>query len=163
MTKVIAVNAPYRAIYDLSRCAQWLDPRHMCVRAQEGSPLGINFDALQQAMPPGALTDGNKQSLQQELATYLHVLQNHPVVPDDEAGCWGICKWWCFRRDNLHQHHMPTFVRVFSILLLLHPNSCAVERLFSVLNDALKDCQSLSLEDKVELTAMTRYNNGKLE
>lgn len=51
---------------------------------------------------------------------------------------------------------------VFKKLVLLQPNSCSVERVFSVLNDALKANQSLSLEDKVELTTMRSYNSSKL-
>lgn len=165
-SRVLDADAPYRRVYDLAKCARWFDPRFMAVRVQEQAIPQMDFKVLQNAMPLDALTDNDIYHLQQELANYITALQQHPHVPvvsqEEKERQWGICKWWNFRKENLAVHRIPTFVLVFKKLLLLHPNSASVERVFSVLNDALKANQSESLEDKVELTTMRSYNNSKL-
>lgn len=79
--KVLAEDAPYRRIYDLAKYARWFDPRFMAVRLQEQDIPDMDFEALQNAMPPQAITDEDKQHLQQELGDYITALQQHPHVP----------------------------------------------------------------------------------
>ena len=59
------------------------------------------------------------------------------------------------------QCQLPHWASLVKKLLLIQPSLASAERVFSLLNNALNDQQDNALEDYLEASVMTRYNNAK--
>lgn len=155
----------YHHVYEMARVARWLNPRHMSARP--GRDIDdIDVIALQNAFPPGFITDAERGSLLAEMHLYAHVLNTFPEVPDDRKirnslRHSGICQWWHDRSQELQTYAIPTWCALFSKILVLQVNSAGVERLFSMFKTAVEANQANMLQDLVEFTTAVRYNTRR--
>lgn len=89
-----------------------------------------------------------KDQLMQEAPVYVERATG--AEPGDEDQ---ILRWWA-----THKAALPAWYQVFTQCVLLHPNSAAAERVFSLYRWMFSEQQEGALEDYKEASLMMRYN-----
>lgn len=102
----------------------------------------------------------NEIKLYNQLASEIKPLCERQVTKrkadgtEHKVDTFNIREWWLGVEQRL-----PATFEMVRIFLLHCPNSAAVERLFSVLNDTFNSDQRRSYGDYVELSMKLQYNN----
>ena len=78
------------------------------------------------------------------------------AIDNDDSSDVDCLKFWKSSESTL-----PQWAAAVKKILIVQPSSAAVERVFSMLNNAFKDKQQNSLQDYIEVSTMLRYNNRK--
>lgn len=146
----------------LFRSARYLNPRVMAPLVADDPPgSAVDIDDMLSGFPDGFLTAAAAQQLREQRVRYIAKLRDHPDVPADDNNpegnfrASGICKWWYARR----MAGIDAWRDLFKRLLVIQPNSAAVERLFSMVKSTLEEQQQGVLADLVNVYAMGRYNH----
>ena len=92
-------------------------------------------------------------ALKRELPNYLGKIA---AIANDDSSDVDCLKFWKNSESTL-----PQWAAAAKKILVVQPSSAAVERVFSMLNNAFKDQQHNSLQDYIEVSTMLRYNNHK--
>lgn len=92
-------------------------------------------------------------ALKRELPSYLGKIA---AIDNDDSSDVDCLKFWKNSESTL-----PQWAAAAKKILVVQPSSAAVERVFSMLNNAFKDQQHNSLQDYIEVSTMLRYNNHK--
>ena len=92
-------------------------------------------------------------ALKRELPSYLAKIE---AIDNDDSSDVDCLKFWKSSESTL-----PQWAAAVKKILIVQPSSAAVERVFSMLNNAFKDKQQNSLQDYIEVSTMLRYNNRK--
>ena len=77
--------------------------------------------------------------------------------PTDEDVCKAIMTFF-----KNHEKKIPAFAKVAKLLAVIPTSSAAAERVFSLLRRMFDDTQELTLEDKLELALLLKYNDRKM-
>ena len=91
--------------------------------------------------------------LKTELPRYLGKIA---AIESDDSSNVDCLMFWKNSASTL-----PLWAAAVKKILVVQPSSAAVERVFSMLNNAFKDQQHNSLQDYLEASIMLRYNNCK--
>jgi len=94
-------------------------------------------------------------ALKNELPSYLAKIDTVSNDNDDSPNIDCLNFW------KSSESTLPLWAAAAKKILVVQPSSAAVERVFSMLNNAFKDQQQNSLQDYIEVSTMLRYNNRK--
>ena len=92
------------------------------------------------------------EGLKWELPEYL-------AAADDVSDKTDVMDW---RKSHEQNSRLPHWTKACRLVLLVQPSSAAVERVFSLLNNAFTSQQESSLEDYLQLSIMLQYNYRNL-
>ena len=92
-------------------------------------------------------------ALKRELPSYLGKIA---AIDNDDSSDVDCLKFW-----KNSESILPQWAAAAKKILVVQSSSAAVERVFSLLNNAFKDQQHNSLQDYIEVSTMLRYNNHK--
>lgn len=135
-------------MYAVLKAIRVMDPAFAC----EKSICGRYVDDLVDAVP--ALKD-HADDLKKELPTYLRAAKGVKVDRTDvTAFTEAVLNFWKGRAREL-----PHWARAARSIFSISPNSCACERVFSLMKSMFTPAQRTALMDYVEGSLMLAYNN----
>lgn len=138
--------------------AALFNPRYL----REVTPAMVQ--ALRGKLP--FVTDADIDGLVAELSEYNHLRGLNPCPADDikrkSRGHTvmlksGICAWWKHMNDDFSDD-IPTWIKLFKLVIILQPSSAEVERVFSLLKRVFDGPRNRILLDYMELAVMLRRN-----
>jgi hypothetical protein len=147
----------------LFKVCRMFDPFYLHKIIMEGQSPSLTWDQLKPLMIINGFTKELLDSMSQEMAPFVaHLtkwrITNHTQkqsVPERADQAW---QFWCTIAD---EKGLKTWWEAATIIALILPTSCEVERFFSVAEGTIKKTQTHMHEDMQETRHMLAYNGSK--